>query len=190
MSQQTKTVHCPKCGWSDVRVSHRTHFWDHVLGVFAMAPLRCRKCRLRFYRPWFLVRDLNQTSEVETRSVPQPPVPIRRSVLVVDEDVAVRELLARLLSREGYLVLEAAGPGDATEEMMSNRVDAVLANLSESEQVGVIDACRAADPGISIITLSCTARLEAAADGKLLTLPRPASPNLVVRRVREMLNAL
>lgn len=161
------------------------------MSLFALAPVRCRKCRLRFYRPLFLLSGLNQTPEVETRSAaPAVEIPLRRSVLVVDEDAAVRELLAKLLSREGFTVLEAAGAGDAAEEMMTHRVDAVLANLSESEQDDMIDTCRAADPEISIITLSCTARADAACEGKLLTLPRPSPPSAVVRRVREMLNAL
>jgi CheY-like chemotaxis protein len=182
---------------------------DRLLGLFAMAPVRCRKCRLRFYRPAFRLHGVTSIAahEVETREVPtaspsavafvaeaesphsaaEEPAAIQRSVLLVDEDDAMRTLLAKLLSREGYAVLHANGPDEATAEMNANRVDAVLANLSEHEEHQVIRDWRSAHPQVRIITLSCKAPWEMAAGDRLLTLPRLSSPSAVVRGVQKML---
>lgn len=187
-------------------------FLDRLLSVFAMAPLRCRKCRLRFYRPWFWVDGASSTAapQVETRELPgnistaafvaeeplslvvapvvvEPVVAVQRSVLLVDEDDEMRTMLAKLLSREGYAILHANGPGEATAEMNTNRVDAVLANLSEHQEHEVIQGWRSAHPQLNIITLSCQAPWEMSDDDRLLTLPRLSSPSAVVRGVQKML---
>lgn len=183
--------------------------FDRVLRLFAMAPVRCRKCRLRFYRPAFRLHGITSTAahEVETREVsaaapsavafvaegesphstPGESASTQRSVLLVDEDDAMRTLLAKLLSREGYAVLHANGPDEASAEMNANRVDAILANLSEHEEHQVIRAWRSAHPQVRIITLSCKAPWEMAAGDRLLTLPRLSSPSAVVRGVQKML---
>lgn len=41
---------CPQCGWSDVRLSRTKKPLDVALGVFSVAPFRCRSCGARFYR--------------------------------------------------------------------------------------------------------------------------------------------
>ncbi len=46
---------CPRCGWNYTRPSLRSGFADHVLRVLWLAPVRCHRCRHRFYRfapPW------------------------------------------------------------------------------------------------------------------------------------------
>jgi hypothetical protein len=51
-----KRIFCPKCGWSNVRSSKEAGFLDGAAKLFFLAPLRCRSCRLRFYRPWFVAK--------------------------------------------------------------------------------------------------------------------------------------
>jgi Response regulator containing CheY-like receiver, AAA-type ATPase, and DNA-binding domains len=53
---------------------------------------------------------------------------MRRKVLVVDDDPAVRHMLCRLLSEEDYLVLSASNGVEALE--MVNSVDLVLLDLN------------------------------------------------------------
>jgi CheY-like chemotaxis protein len=48
----TTVTPCPSCGSSDVRRSLRRSFADFALASLLLAPLRCRKCRVRFFRLW------------------------------------------------------------------------------------------------------------------------------------------
>jgi ribosomal protein S27E len=41
---------CPRCGWSKTRFSMPSGFIDGILRIILLAPIRCRKCRNRFYR--------------------------------------------------------------------------------------------------------------------------------------------
>jgi CheY-like chemotaxis protein len=82
--RESTGLSCPQCGWNDVRVSYHARLWDYVLAVLILAPLRCRKCRLRFYRPWYMVRRAasGPAPEVETRSA-APAVETRSTLPVV-----------------------------------------------------------------------------------------------------------
>ena len=43
---------CPLCASQDVRISHSRTILDFFVTLFLdRVPFRCRKCRLRFYRP-------------------------------------------------------------------------------------------------------------------------------------------
>lgn len=41
---------CSKCGWSNTRPSWPSGIIDAVLRMFFLVPIRCRRCRNRFYR--------------------------------------------------------------------------------------------------------------------------------------------
>jgi CheY-like chemotaxis protein len=49
-----KVLTCPNCGWSHVRRSQDMGAGDWIARFTGFRPLRCRKCRLRYYRPWFI----------------------------------------------------------------------------------------------------------------------------------------
>jgi CheY-like chemotaxis protein len=196
--REFKGVACPNCGWSDLRVSQNAGFTDKVLSLFAFAPVRCRKCRLRFYRPWFMLNTSMAAPPIETRLQPLPGVeesilasphkervheapvlapPTRDraasfSVLLVDEDQAMRKLLAMLLNREGYAVHHAAHPDQAMDELGANRIDVVIANLSEEQQSPSIEKWRAAHPELQSV----------------LMLPRLSRPHTVVQAVQTIVS--
>lgn len=48
-------IACPGCGRQHVRRSRHRGVLDHLLGLVAIRPLRCDRCRHRFYRwtPWY-----------------------------------------------------------------------------------------------------------------------------------------
>lgn len=282
---------CPNCGWNDVRVSYHARFWDRALVLLFLVPLRCRKCRNRFYRLAFMVRRgaSSEAPEVEMRSalpvmtsprmqpasavplaaplpvvpfpvVPFPVVPFPAAVvaflaapfpaapfpvaafpvvpfqdaeapplsqslavpaettlvttetpaeipaetppqaiettpptvLLVDEDAAMRRMLAMLLNREGYTVRHAADSGEAIAELSANGIDVVVANLNDDEQPVVIRKWRSAHPKLSIIALSSGMETKVSLNGtpesNLLTLPLPSRPRNVVQAVRALLD--
>ena len=58
-SYLTRTTHtisssdlnCPQCGSTELRRSHHHKWFDRFYSPLHRQPLRCRKCRLRFYGP-------------------------------------------------------------------------------------------------------------------------------------------
>ena len=60
----------------------------------------------------------------------QPPsIPAQRTILVVDDEPAVRRVLERALAREGYRVIGAASAETAYELLASEPADAVLLDV-------------------------------------------------------------
>lgn len=175
-------------------MSKRAGFLDGVALLIFLAPLRCRKCRLRFYRPWFVVkrtlpvitfaRPMREatdiaTDEVTTAEVAAPPTPApaaaeRGKVLLLDDDPAMRRLLNRLLSRDRYQVREASDAGSALIELRATRMDLIIVNLYDSDQEEkLVRALRSAFPELSVVVLS--ERLgPSEASEKVLILPKPS----------------
>lgn len=50
-------------------------------------------------------------------------------ILVVDDDVAIRVLVSRILRREGYTTAEAANGQEALDHLRANTVEAVVLDL-------------------------------------------------------------
>ncbi len=57
-------------------------------------------------------------------------IPRRSQILVVDDDTSVREMLARVLNGEGYLVSTAADGTSALEIAAAIKIDLVLLDLN------------------------------------------------------------
>jgi CheY-like chemotaxis protein len=194
---EAKHLRCPKCGWSDVRLSRREGPGDFLARIAWLLPLRCRKCRLRFYRPRFIARRAD-TYEGEPHSAPvvwspvevparveSEPIPeitkIEREietdgagVLVLDDDRALRELLARLLRREGYRVCEASSVRDALVELETGDIAMLITNLRQDQRARARADFRRAHPSLNIFEMQ-------AEQG-------PLRASAVVEQVREMLD--
>jgi len=69
---------CPVCGSDDVRRSLRRNFRDFLFACLLLAPFRCRKCRVRFFRVW-------RPAPKSVPELPRSPVLIMpRQVLDID----------------------------------------------------------------------------------------------------------
>jgi len=80
-------------------------------------------------RPASRTRERPQPrSRVNPRPPPKPPEQ-QPSVLVVDDILAVREALKKVLADEGYRVLVAKDGEEALEQFESNRVDLMLLDI-------------------------------------------------------------
>jgi len=82
--------------------------------MFLFAPFRCRKCRLRFYRPsvFWTPNPLEAGPMPIASDVPAPG--FSGSILVLDDDQMLRALFRRLLEKDGYHVCDAASSHDVT----------------------------------------------------------------------------
>ncbi len=118
--------------------------------------------------------DVTERSASVSPSVRRPAAPAhagpearpsgRGLVLVVDDDAANRDVLARRLTRLGYTVAEAENGRAALEVMGSEPVDLVLLdlNMPELDGYGVLER-RQADPGlrdIPAIMISASADID------------------------------
>ena len=60
----------------------------------------------------------------------------RRTILLVDDDSSVRQMIGRVLVAEGYSVMFAANGAEALEIAAANRIDLVLLDLNMPGQSG------------------------------------------------------
>ena len=87
---------------------------------------------------------------------PSPPAPIRRRILVVDDDVHSRDAVASILAEEGYEALVAADGEEASGLISSWCPDLVVTDLDmpRLDGRGLLRRVRQLRPGTPVILLS------------------------------------
>ncbi|TFH06257.1 MAG: response regulator [Spirochaetales bacterium] len=127
---------------------------------------------------------------------PHSPLSGHETILVVEDDDAVRLLLVRTLGRSGYQVLEAANAGEALLQWENARdtiamivTDVVMPHLPGTK---LIARLRVDDPDLKVLFLS--GYPDKYADEAELTdvahhfMQKPVDPREVVKRVRRILD--
>lgn len=67
---------CPRCGWSNTRLSVPDGVLDGLARAILLAPIRCRSCRHRFYR--FTTRTFETARPRQAEGVIAPlPEPVK-----------------------------------------------------------------------------------------------------------------
>jgi CheY-like chemotaxis protein len=79
-----------------------------------------------------------------------------QNVLVVDDELDVRDAIKRVLDRAGYSVRTTAGPADALEELRRCHADVVITDIIMPKINGVeaIESIRKEFPAVRIIAIS------------------------------------
>jgi DNA-binding NtrC family response regulator len=123
----------------------------------------------------------------------QPAVSARgtETILLVEDDGAVRELAIVALQRQGYRVLSAANGGEALLQLEEYRdpvhlvlTDVVMPRMGGTELVERLGRLR---PEMRVLFMSGYADRPLARDRALLE--KPFTPDGLVRKVREVLDA-
>jgi DNA-binding response OmpR family regulator len=130
-----------------------------------------------------------------TDFTPAPGGSLPPSILVVDDDRRVLELLEVALAANGYRVLTAADGDEAIKRALGERPDLVVLDVRLPKKSGleVCDVLRhdADDPFMPIIMVSAAAeadtRIQAFRRGADDYLAKPFSPRELVERVRRLL---
>jgi len=88
--------------------------------------------------PRVRLNDLHLAGRVgHTEALLDPHVARPRSLLVVDDDPGVQDLLAEVLTGAGYLVETAYEPAEAMEKVTSGSFDGLVLDLSLPQEDGL-----------------------------------------------------
>jgi CheY-like chemotaxis protein len=117
-------------------------------------------------------------------------------IVLVDDDVPMRELFAKLLSQRGYKVSQAGNGRIALEQMQQMPVELVITDMimPEMDGVEIIVALRRIYPGVKIIAVAESGLGPAEnslniarALGAHKTLVKPLDPEQLISAVQEVL---
>lgn len=101
---------------------------------------------------------MNSSPRAPATDLPAKPARVehRKRILLVDEDLAVRQILLRLLSEEGYFVVTAANEAEAFEFTSVMSFDLVLLDLNAPARDGweVFEQLYAENPMLAIILIT------------------------------------
>ncbi len=121
------------------------------------------------------------------RLTPIPPSSSGATVLVVDDEAALRSMMRRLLEREGHLVIEVATVRQATEVLQETAVSLVISDgvLEDGSLGDVLEQVRTLRPSARV--LRCSAELTG--PDELGVLRKPFDPGAFVSQVDRLLRA-
>jgi CheY-like chemotaxis protein len=116
------------------------------------------------------------------------------SILVVDDEPAVRDLVKEVLESGGYEVLTAGNGREAMKCLRRNIVDLVITDLVMPEQEGIetIRAIRRGQPGMKILAMSGSAAPHLSTARKLGaqdSIQKPFSLESLLAKVEQLLAA-
>jgi two-component system, cell cycle sensor histidine kinase and response regulator CckA len=120
----------------------------------------------------------------------------RETILLVEDDDAIRTLVARLLRNKGYQVLDAANAGEALLEVenCSRTIHLLLSDIVMPLMSGVKLAMRLREtlPEIKVILMSgypdASLSEEEREERKFHFLQKPVDPGTLTRTLREILD--
>ena len=89
-----------------------------------------------------------------------------RHILVVDDELSMRELLEFMLKKEGYQVSVAQNGSKAIEMLEKDRYDLLLCDIRLGDMTGldVLRACRQKQPNTTVVMISAYASTETAVE--------------------------
>ena len=121
--------------------------------------------------------------------IPPRPATRERSVLVVDDEMAVAKALQRVLQASGYEVTIAGDGATAVDKIVHASFDVVLSDIQMPGMTGVelLGIVRGYDLDVPVILMTGTPTLETAIEairlGALQYLPKPISNDALVKAV-------
>jgi DNA-binding NtrC family response regulator len=119
-----------------------------------------------------------------------------QSILIVDDDDAMRETLAQALIRAGYMVLQCADGSDVIDALKKHPVDLLITDLfmQETDGLGTIMKVRKEFPEMKIVAMSGGSRLTdhdylpiATRLGAHRTLHKPLDGPLLLKTIQGLL---
>lgn len=116
------------------------------------------------------------------------------SIIVVDDDPSIRELVSRALQREGYEITTAANGNEASYATAKNKFDLMFldVNMPGLNGLDVMTIMAVGNPGTPIVMLTAVddpdSEAEAFRRGAAAYLKKPCKMNDVIRTANAVLN--
>ena len=131
-------------------------------------------------------------SSGSTSAEAKTPPSAKKKILLVDDDSAIRKILLRLLSEEGYSVLPAANGVEALESASLAKFDLVLLDLNMPQKGGweTFEQLTSADPLLPIIVITARPNqlFPALASGVGALLEKPLDFARLLETIRNLVN--
>ncbi len=116
-------------------------------------------------------------------------------ILIVDDDDDTRFMLAKILHKEGYRVIEAGNAAAAETAALGETPDLVLMDIGMPEVDGLTAVWRMRErpelAEVPVVILSAydsfDLRAEATAEGCQAYLTKPLDPDILISKLREIL---
>jgi DNA-binding NtrC family response regulator len=111
-------------------------------------------------------------------------------ILVVDDDTAMREMMALSLTKEGFEVVAAESSAQAFDSVGKHRFDVIVTDIYLGDGTGLelLEHCRSLCPGAHVILVTAHGTIETAAAARQLGvfdyLAKPFQIEMLVTRVR------
>ncbi len=125
---------------------------------------------------------------------PQPALCGSETLLLVEDEAGLRELLARVLAEKGYKVLAASNGPEALRLARDRNIDLLLTDVVMPHMRGqqLAEELSVRQPNLAVIYMSGYTDNALMHSGALppgtTFLQKPFTPDVVLRRVREVLN--
>lgn len=114
-----------------------------------------------------------------------------KTILLVDDEPAVREMVGRVLAQEGYRVLTAANGAEAVAMAAADSVDAALLDLNLPGQSGwdTFERLTTTDPFLAVVIITARPNqlLTAINAGVSALLEKPLDFETLLKTVRQVL---
>jgi DNA-binding response OmpR family regulator len=122
----------------------------------------------------------------------ETPWSLREKILLVDDDAAIRQMLARILTEEGYCVESAAEGIEALKRVSSERFDLVLLDLNMPVKDGweTYEQVVSRDPLLPVIVITArpNQRFTALAAGTGALMEKPLDLPKLIATIRDLLD--
>ena len=162
-------------------------------GVVLVDSKRGKGTRIRLVFPRAMGDlDSSPTPVADRYSTPQTEGAYQGTLLVVDDDDAVRRFIVKTLRRGGYDVLEAAGPGDALLEVEARggAIDLLLTDVAMPRMTGpqLIDRLKAKHPELPVLLMSGYASDRSTVPPGARILQKPITPSDLLSAVAQAMS--
>jgi two-component system, cell cycle sensor histidine kinase and response regulator CckA len=140
-------------------------------------------------------RIVTQGEEIEAPPAVEPQRVSRGSVLVVEDDEGIRNLIGKILTEYGYPVIEASDGVEALKilQTFKGRCDLIIADVIMPRMTGaaLVEAVQVLAPDIKVLFVSGYANDTLAANGvgdEPAFLQKPFLPTALMEKVAELLS--